>query len=40
MYCEETEDYAVPNVLSPRDLDIRPDYCIICTHNRPVSILG
>ena len=24
-YCDEAEDYAVPNVLSPRDLVFRPD---------------
>ena len=24
-YCEEAGDYVVPNVLSPRDLDSRPE---------------
>ena len=24
-YCDEAGDYAVPNVLSPRDLVFRPD---------------
>ena len=32
MYCDEAGDYAVPNVLSPRDLVFRPDIVDInCT---------
>ena len=37
-YCDEAGDYAVPNVLSPRDLVFRPDFLtknVYNTHIRP-----
>ena len=40
--CDETGDYVVPNVLSPRDLVFRPDNMdetVPHTHTRVVTLL-
>ena len=44
-YCDEVEDYAVPNVLSPRDLVFRPDlsyinYTIIVRYLEKIDIIS
>ena len=36
--CDEAGDYVVPNVLSPRELDFRPDNMKLYYHHHPYEI--